>query len=177
MTTSTLYIFNYFNYRILWVNTPINTVINSMMFKKSYRLSNILLTTALTLDQVIMICGLVCQKQVSRAGTDNFLPTDTVGCNYLSLPLIPASGTQVINCLWMVYRRLVAHVAMRDLAKPALKFGHGCINEWLNAIIVVDVINYPYHNTKQILSVMRVTAEILTRVMVIYHLFNGILFK
>ena len=30
-------------------------------------------------------------------GMEKYLhPTDTVGCNYFSLPLIPASGTQVI---------------------------------------------------------------------------------
>ena len=41
------------------------------------------------------ICGHVCQKQVSRAGTSNYIP-HTVGCNDLSMPLIPASGTHVL---------------------------------------------------------------------------------
>ena len=41
---------------------------------------------------LLHISGVLCQKQVSRAGTSNYI-TNTVGCNYLSMPLIPASGT------------------------------------------------------------------------------------
>ena len=37
-----------------------------------------------------------CQKQVSQAGISNCIPHNTVGCNYLSLPEIPASGTEVL---------------------------------------------------------------------------------
>ena len=36
------------------------------------------------------------QKQVSQAGISNYIPQFTVGCNYLSLPEIPASGTKVL---------------------------------------------------------------------------------
>ena len=32
--------------------------------------------------------GLVYQKQVSMAGTSNYMPAETVGCNFMSLPLI-----------------------------------------------------------------------------------------
>ena len=39
-----------------------------------------------------------CQKQVSQAGISNYIPQLTVGCNYLSLPELPASGTIVHNC-------------------------------------------------------------------------------
>ena len=42
------------------------------------------------------IWGLWCQKQVSQAGLSNYLPQFTVGCNYLSLPEIPASGAKVL---------------------------------------------------------------------------------
>ena len=38
-----------------------------------------------------------CQMQVSRAWISNDIP-HTVGCHYLSMPLIPASGTGVFNC-------------------------------------------------------------------------------
>ena len=36
------------------------------------------------------------QKQVSQAGISNYIPQFTVGCGYLSLPEIPASGAKVI---------------------------------------------------------------------------------
>ena len=41
------------------------------------------------------IWWLWCQKQVSQAGISNCIPQHTVGCNYLSLPEIPASGDKV----------------------------------------------------------------------------------
>ena len=41
--------------------------------------------------------GLCCQKQVSQAGISNYIPQFTVGCNYLSLSEIPASGNKVHN--------------------------------------------------------------------------------
>ena len=41
--------------------------------------------------------GLWCQKQVSQAGISNCIPQNTVGCSYLSLPEIPASGAKVHN--------------------------------------------------------------------------------
>ena len=41
------------------------------------------------------IRGLWCQTQVYRAGISKCTPQDTVGCNYLSLPGIPASATEV----------------------------------------------------------------------------------
>ena len=39
--------------------------------------------------------GLCCQKQVSQAEISNYIPQFTVGCNYLSLHEIPASGNKV----------------------------------------------------------------------------------
>ena len=44
----------------------------------------------------IIIWGLWCQKQVFQVGISNYIPQFTVGCNYLSLPEIPASGTKVL---------------------------------------------------------------------------------
>ena len=41
-------------------------------------------------------CTLWCQKQVPRACISNFIPQFTVGCNYLCMPKILASGTRVI---------------------------------------------------------------------------------
>ena len=38
-------------------------------------------------------------RQVSQAGISNYIPQFTVGCSYLSLPEIPASGTNVL--IWM----------------------------------------------------------------------------
>ena len=49
----------------------------------------------------IFLWGLCCQKQVSQAGISNYIPQFTVGCNYLSLPEIPASGNQVLIYQWL----------------------------------------------------------------------------
>ena len=43
---------------------------------------------------------LCCPKQVSQTGISNCIPQYSVGCNYLSLPEIPASGTKVLIYLW-----------------------------------------------------------------------------
>ena len=40
------------------------------------------------------------QKQESQAGISNCIPQNTVGCNYLSLPKIPASGVKVLICTY-----------------------------------------------------------------------------
>ena len=42
------------------------------------------------------ICEVWCQKQVFQAGISNYIPQFTAGCDYLSLPKIPASGTNVL---------------------------------------------------------------------------------
>ena len=46
--------------------------------------------------------GFWCQKQVSHTGISNCIPQSTVGCNYLSLPEIPASGAKVLNHPWLL---------------------------------------------------------------------------
>ena len=46
--------------------------------------------------------GLFWQKQVSQAGISNYIPHKTVGCNYLSLPEIPASGKKILK--WSMIR-------------------------------------------------------------------------
>ena len=40
------------------------------------------------------------QKQVCQAGINNYIAKNTVGYNYLSLPKIPSSGTQILICEW-----------------------------------------------------------------------------
>ena len=47
------------------------------------------------------IWRLCCQKQVSQAGISNYIPQFTVGCNYISLTEIPASGNKVLICEWI----------------------------------------------------------------------------
>ena len=44
-----------------------------------------------------MTWELCCQKQVSQAGISNYIPQFIVGCNYLSLPEIPASGNKFLT--------------------------------------------------------------------------------
>ena len=43
-----------------------------------------------------------CQKQVSQAWISNCIPHYYVGCNYLSMPEIPASGTKVGCLMWAI---------------------------------------------------------------------------
>ena len=44
------------------------------------------------------------RKLVSKAGIRNYVPQFTVGCNYLSLPEIPASGNKVlISCVILIH--------------------------------------------------------------------------
>ena len=48
------------------------------------------------------ICGLWCQRQVSRAWINNYIPQNAVECNSLSIPRTPASGANVlIYVLWL----------------------------------------------------------------------------
>ena len=51
----------------------------------------------------IFIWGLCCQNQVSQAGISIHIPQFTVGCNYLSLSEIPASGR-----IWHLFSRNIA---------------------------------------------------------------------
>ena len=56
-------------------------------------------------------CGLCCQKQVSQVGICNCIPQYSVGCNYVSVFVIPASGNKVHNyhvkakTKWSLYSR------------------------------------------------------------------------
>ena len=45
-----------------------------------------------------VIWGLWCQKEVSWAYISNYTPQYSVGCNYLCMPKIPASGAKVLMC-------------------------------------------------------------------------------
>ena len=52
--------------------------------------------------------GLWHQKQPSRIWISNYILQNTVGCNFLSMPWIPATGTKVINSMWR-YQHLYFH--------------------------------------------------------------------
>ena len=52
------------------------------------------------------IRGLCCQKQVSQAGISKYIPQFNVGCNYLSLPEIPASGSKVLILLLIWHKTM-----------------------------------------------------------------------
>ena len=61
------------------------------------------------------IWGLWCQKQVSHAGISNCLSQYCMGCNYLSLPEIPASGTKVFICKCRCYNSASPSLALVHL--------------------------------------------------------------
>ena len=46
---------------------------------------------------VWLLSGLLFQKQLSRAWISNHIPGNTLGCHYLSMSLIIASGTQFLS--------------------------------------------------------------------------------
>ena len=55
-------------------------------------------------------------KQVSQAGIRNYIPQFTVGCNYLSLPEVPASGSNVLiygDCLHECHV-MINHISMEE---------------------------------------------------------------
>ena len=49
------------------------------------------------------IWGLWRQKQISQAGINNCIPQNTVGCNYLSMHGMPASGAKVLLVVVSMY--------------------------------------------------------------------------
>ena len=62
------------------------------------------------------------QKQVSQAGISNYIPRFTVGCNYLSLPEIPASGAKDLVCCvrWLIFTSIVCCCRKADKAVEGL---------------------------------------------------------
>ena len=78
------------------METPYNTLIEWR--QEGFKFHLILSPYSIFLLCGTHIWGLCCQKQVSHAGTSNYIPQFTVGCNYLSLPEIPASGNKVLIC-------------------------------------------------------------------------------
>ena len=75
------------------------------------------------------IWGLGCQKHVSQAGISNCIPHYRVGCNYLSIPEVPAVGAKVlispccskvvnkiINSLWP-FDYIWQHISRSTLAQ------------------------------------------------------------
>ena len=51
------------------------------------------------------ISGVLCQKDISKAGTNNYI-THIMGCNSLSPPLIHASGTAPLICTASYYHKI-----------------------------------------------------------------------
>ena len=64
------------HYNSFWERTPMDEICRCLIFK---------------------MMTLVPEAGISGRN-DNFIPHNTVGCNYLSLPEIPASGTKVLKC-------------------------------------------------------------------------------
>ena len=85
-----------------------------------------------------IIWGWLCQKQVSHAGISNYLPQFTVGCNYLSLPEIPASDIKVLIYGWLTAALQKLHWYYE-------------INEWISnhiTCLIWDVIFHSCPNIK-----------------------------
>ena len=70
-------------------------------------------------DLAVDIWGLCCQMQVSQAGISNYIPQFTVGCNYLSLPEIPASWHKVHLCRADNHSPTGPYTVLRAMAWPA----------------------------------------------------------
>ena len=69
---------------------------------------------------------LVYQKQLYRAGTSNYIHF-SVGCNYLSLALIPAPGTKVLNYKKCLDRFPSLHWNLKEFRRHAeLKYAGNC---------------------------------------------------
>ena len=70
--------------------------------------------------------GFWCRKQVSQAGISNYIPHQTVGCNYSSLPEIPASGTEVLNYgVWYLTYHDIWRIISNNCPHAGLAmFGH-----------------------------------------------------
>ena len=72
------------------------------------------------------IWRLCCQKQVSQAGISNYIPHKTVGCNYLSLPVIPASGNKVLT--WYIPEKMQwIHIIDTDTTSQEHSAAKQCI--------------------------------------------------
>ena len=53
------------------------------------------------------------QKQISQVGISNCIPQNTVECNHFSIPEIPASGTEVLIFVFILYCRNIVEI-LRD---------------------------------------------------------------
>ena len=78
-----------------WLGTAFTMAGSHML---TYQLQQIPMMMMMTFSEVFWqnIWGLCRQKQVSQAWISNCISQNTVGCNYLSLPEIPASGIKVL---------------------------------------------------------------------------------
>ena len=89
----------------------------------------------------------MCKKRVSRAGTSN--PRVSIGCNYLSLPLIPAPVTQFLTCIilapWSVVHEHIEGILPKgpylpcvSMAGRALLAGYPQYTRLINELHLID---------------------------------------
>ena len=80
-----------------------------------------------------------CQKQVSQAGISHCIPQYYVGCNYLFMPEIPASGTKV----------LLGEHKPHNVFLPMSGFGSARVKQKARVCIIVlnQIISF-YHHTE-----------------------------
>ena len=88
--------------------------------------------------------GALCQKQVWRTRTSNEHPTVSVGCHYLSLPFMPASGTTLLNCVTSTRTSSNFDARSRYLGDGKVITFHR---------ILWDIITYPCPNAQNHISV------------------------
>ena len=70
------------------------------------------------------IWGVWRQEQVSQPCISNCIPQYSVGCNYLYMPVIPASGTKVIIYRWWVWRQ--EQVSQACISNCIPQYSVGC---------------------------------------------------
>ena len=103
-------------WRYVWISlTPLRKYVGHLIWYRCHteKLSALLALGEGTLaypclslmSSLVHNWGRVYQKQISRAGTSNCILQYMLRCNYLSLPLMPASDTQAPGHSWdAVYR-------------------------------------------------------------------------
>ena len=75
--------------------------------------------------------GLSRQKQVSQSWINDCIPQNTVGCNYLLMPEIPAYDAKVLNCVlilnpkWIMDRKLSINWKIIDQNTNCFVLKHG----------------------------------------------------
>ena len=96
----------------LWISFYWGTIVSLLLFPELYH----------------CIWGLCCQKQVSQAEISNYIPQFTVGCSYLSLPEIPASGSKVHI---FVYKLLIVLKDIHSFLRIAASFANSYTHTYI----------------------------------------------